>query len=377
MKITWGFVLGAFIVLGLLAGAIYLPYYFVHSPFFNQNFCESGQIGDSIGGTVGPAVAIIGALLTFLAFYVQYQANQQQKADLKQQREDWEIERFETRFFELLKLHKENVSEMELVAGKIKGKLSFNYLFEEFICLYKQVNKLVENSPEPDKSNLNAAKITYLVFYYGVGKLAETSYIPEFSWPEYQLFEDVKKSILQQQQDYIYPSKSSWQWAEYQYMPYNGHSTMLGTYYRHLFQTSKYIITFPHIKDPEVKYQYIRTMRDQLSEFEQLMLYFNATTWFPKEWEEAFTSYRFIKNIPLQHIPEELSPIERYQEFMIKLWLTKKKRLFEVQGDIDKVVNIWIDSYPEIYITLKIHPGHKNYPSQSDVKHLMDMRNWS
>ncbi len=40
------------------------------------NFTETGQIGDTIGGILNPFIALVGILLTFLAFYMQIKANQ-------------------------------------------------------------------------------------------------------------------------------------------------------------------------------------------------------------------------------------------------------------------------------------------------------------
>lgn len=48
---------------------------------------KSGHIGDSIGGTLGPAIAIIAAAFTFLAFWVQYKANLQQMDVITKERE--------------------------------------------------------------------------------------------------------------------------------------------------------------------------------------------------------------------------------------------------------------------------------------------------
>ncbi len=63
------------------------------------DFTATGQIGDTIGGTMGPFIAIAAAILTFLAFWVQYKANEQQKADLKEQRDRSDVEGFENTFF--------------------------------------------------------------------------------------------------------------------------------------------------------------------------------------------------------------------------------------------------------------------------------------
>lgn len=51
----------------------------------NLDFSTSGQIGDTIGGTMSPFIAIASSLLTFIAFWVQYKANQQQTRQFKAQ----------------------------------------------------------------------------------------------------------------------------------------------------------------------------------------------------------------------------------------------------------------------------------------------------
>lgn len=43
------------------------------------NFTGTGQIGDTIGGTMSPFIGIAGVLAAFLAFYIQYEANKVQR----------------------------------------------------------------------------------------------------------------------------------------------------------------------------------------------------------------------------------------------------------------------------------------------------------
>jgi len=66
-----GFLAFVFIVL-------FLPIVFVNYSWFGLDYSETGQIGDTIGGITAPFIAIGAAFLTFLAFWVQYQANQKQ-----------------------------------------------------------------------------------------------------------------------------------------------------------------------------------------------------------------------------------------------------------------------------------------------------------
>ena len=46
------------------------------------DFSTTGEIGDTIGGIMGPFIAIAAAGLTFIAFWVQYKANIQQRHDI-------------------------------------------------------------------------------------------------------------------------------------------------------------------------------------------------------------------------------------------------------------------------------------------------------
>jgi hypothetical protein len=50
----------------------------------------ANEIGDAIGGTVGPVINLISVLLTFLAFYVQYKANERQTNEITNQKKSLE-----------------------------------------------------------------------------------------------------------------------------------------------------------------------------------------------------------------------------------------------------------------------------------------------
>lgn len=49
------------------------------STFSNWDFTETGQIGDTIGGIMNPFIAIAGVISTFLAFFMQIEANKIQR----------------------------------------------------------------------------------------------------------------------------------------------------------------------------------------------------------------------------------------------------------------------------------------------------------
>lgn len=73
------------IILLILSGLIILfsffaPYFFTKSAKNSDlDFTATGAIGDTLGGIMNPFIALVGILLTFLAFYMQIKANQIQK----------------------------------------------------------------------------------------------------------------------------------------------------------------------------------------------------------------------------------------------------------------------------------------------------------
>src|SRR5690606_14384085 len=93
---------------------------------------------------------------------------------------------------------------------------------------------------------------------------------------------------------------------------YGGHQYKLGHYFRHLFQTVKYIDE-KTILNYDEKYDYMKTLRAQLSTIEQYIVFFNSLSFMGRAWEFdnivddtsnkhrdkwLITKYNFLKNIP-------------------------------------------------------------------------------
>ena len=81
----------------------FLPYLLTSTSFCLIDFSDSGQVVDTIGGIMGPFIAIVASLLTFLAFWVQFKANQQQRYDIA-------VERFESNLFQMLQMQESIVN---------------------------------------------------------------------------------------------------------------------------------------------------------------------------------------------------------------------------------------------------------------------------
>ena len=105
------------------------------------------------------------------------------------------------------------------------------------------------------------------------------------------------------------------------YPPFNGHMSRLGHYYRHLFQTVKFVVNneFSKVKkeNKTIKYNYLKTLRAQLSDYEMLLLYYNSLSDLGSAWieENYFTDWKFIKNIPLPLADFGITPIEKLGDF--------------------------------------------------------------
>ena len=104
-RYSWFLAIAAFII---IAAACFAPWLF--SIPGNIDFTETGQIGDTIGGTMSPFVGIAGVLMTFVAFMMQVRANEIQREQLGKSFNLKELESKieDRRAMELLKLDVDN-----------------------------------------------------------------------------------------------------------------------------------------------------------------------------------------------------------------------------------------------------------------------------
>ena len=107
---------------------------------------NSGNIGDTIG-IMNPFVGIFAAVITFVAFWVQYKANDVLKKDtLKKDATD--------KFFEMLRMYNENVKE-----------LNFTCYLDEFTSVFKTY-RLINKIPLGETKE--AIKAAYKIFFWGI-----------------------------------------------------------------------------------------------------------------------------------------------------------------------------------------------------------------
>lgn len=195
-----------------------LPALLTQTTYCLFNFSDTGQIGDTIGGVMGPFVAIAAAILTFLAFWVQYKANEQQRKDIA-------LERFESNLFELIHIQQDITNNLIFIEKKGSESIEHAKGRDVFQFLYENYNFGMEGK----YNNLN--------FVVGVKSLMKKENIDN-----YIDLEEVG---------------------------------CLDHYFRHLYRLIKYINDSDLI-DKNKKYEYTSIVRASLSQYELIMLFYNC-----------------------------------------------------------------------------------------------------
>lgn len=288
------------------------------------NFSLTGQIGDTIGGLMNPFIALSGVIVTGLAFYIQYKANllqrelfiieqtenkNQLQEQLDNQDKQIEIQQFESRFYEMLKLHRENITEMIISGYNFKnietglesyekstsGRKIFVTMKTEFECILEFYEKYVNLI---DKKGFNKC---YYLFFSGLDSYkdkysSDVKFIKELGLARYQ-HEHSDYSITDNNERKTYDNVKLY----FNYKPFSGHASRLGHYFRHLYLIVKSVANSDLINDYDNKMNYLRVLRAQLSNHEQILLFYNWLSDYGHDWENEnhsfFTEYKMIHNL--------------------------------------------------------------------------------
>lgn len=352
---------------------------------YNGNYSiqmdKTGQVGDFIGGIVGTIFSLSGFILLLLTLH-----NQSQSAY---------IEQFENKFFELLRLHRDNVNEIrirrkelengEFIDFEYEKRRAFKQILEDFIDCRNDIKPLFNketieniyeaaflkkissyfNVSENDKKLKSFARINiaYCIVFFGVEvegslvikKLTQKRFKTQFiddiikytqmkpinSSAYWEKWKKLKKIVNFESRFIIInqiledrnsrPTLSSLTdtsprallFYKNDYIKfYGGHQHRLGHYFRHLFQTVKFVNSQKKLSNSQ-KYFYVKTLRAQLSTYEQAILFINSLSIMGMAWEispdykksrikfidsyrkkqfQLITKYNLIKNLPGEHI---------------------------------------------------------------------------
>ena len=305
------------ICLFLLFLSISAPYIFTRYSGI-ADFSETGGIGDTISGTMSPFINIIGVLLTFSAFYVQYVFNKKQRDEIIEQTKKSEKQyteqqiqlneqsllnkasSFERTLFNLLDVHIKNLNSLDV--EKIGTTLKKNG--NQVIAF---INNIVDDFyTELVKKNIadhDAIVIAYLFVYYGSSLYTNKA--------------------LKKRYEHIYspalPIMMMWDLSSVSHydVKENGYSGYLSNYFRLLFQIYNYIDNADYLdKTLNNRYFYSKIVRSSLSIDEQLLIYYNILSPMGIAWREKkfIFKYKIIKNIQIGSI-RTYSPVKWLRTF--------------------------------------------------------------
>lgn len=324
-----------------------------------------GDLGAYLSGALGPIMALLVAFFTFLAFYVQYDANKKIQAQFR-------VQQFESQFYKMLDFHKSNVEDMKIpfydtinqekqlwlkIANKkdpppqsfyreVSGKSCFVDMVKELEYCLENVSKTKEYL----KYKLPAQHFfhfAYKIFFFGVHSEEVKR---ELKFEGSAKFTSELRNYLKDIQDDFREAEEPFykRNVKIRYIPFQGHESRLGHYFRHLYQTVKYVVSKEQekiITHDEAR-QYLRILRAQLSNAEQEMLYYNYICGFGANWDKLgdrgfqfLTKYRMIHNIPLSRVKAVENPRNHFKDFICG-YCTVEDPLFEWGDNREELCNV-------------------------------------
>lgn len=286
------------------------------------DFSRTGEIGDTIGGIMGPFIAILAAILTFIAFWTQFDANRELVRENHRNH-------FENRFYKMLDIHLNNVAELN---GRMEDN-DTDSVFHKWCLEIENLFRILKLQSDfggfiddvKYKSRKNDGQEEFVTFLTQMQNSHDT-FVKIVFETTYCLFFTGGTSTLKYGDNKQTSKVRQYASLLTTYLVVNGidelkilpKNELLGRYYRHLFQIVKYVDGQPDdmFDEKEWKKEYLGILRSQMSDFEQLLLYYNAQSSLGKAWDENhyIERYQLIKNIPYSSIAfcAGVPPCDRY-----------------------------------------------------------------
>lgn len=296
--------------------------------------------GDSFGAVNAliSAFAFAGMIVAFILqryeLKLQRKELQMTREEMKEQTAEFEKQNkimkkqaFEETFFKMLDVHRANVNSINVngekgadVFARFVDVLFYRYkaaaeslkVIENTVVIskYKEAKKFLATLTEEEREEF-CMKYAYGNFLYG-----DSYHVSYKKDSGYKKLEEGMAGIYKSHITVV---------AGHEQMYRNGYfDGQLGHYYRTVYQ----IVTFvdgQKLLDVEEKYRYVKMLRAQMSDYEQILFYYNALsnmghTWVtPRQPYSLIIKYRLIKNLP--HFFEYFyADPRRYFEDEIKRW---------------------------------------------------------
>jgi hypothetical protein len=254
---------------------IIINYYFRQFAVSHAEYAE--HFGAFVGGYFGSLFALTGVFLLIFTLKSQQLASSQQS--------------FETKYFELIKMHRDNVVEIGMKGRSGRGVFVLKLL--ELRCALEIIQRIAKESNQP-LTERQLQHIAYYCLFYGTGQNSSRMFKISLSEFDSSFIDKVEMELSNEDTKQRVCSE-----RKFSYKPFEGHQSRLGHYYRHLYQMVSYV----NRQSNELgikKDEHIKTIRAQLSTHEQALLLINSLTPIGRNWWEMklIEEYKLVTNIP-------------------------------------------------------------------------------
>lgn len=138
-----------FIAIVLLFGSLAFPEWYIQDKKITD-IAEKGLLGDSFGGLSNPIVAISGVIITGLAFYAQYRANE----DVRNQ---FKFQQFDNHVYKLADIYRDNIVRWKKLDKKLnlvfEDRLVAISILETYNILLDEMSQFINYWKESKKEN--------------------------------------------------------------------------------------------------------------------------------------------------------------------------------------------------------------------------------
>ncbi len=343
------------IIYGLTTAA-----YFIDNPSENDGKLECiGTLGDLIGGVLNPVIAVPATLLTFLAFWVQYRANDEV-------RKQFETQKFETEFNLKLSILRQEISEqnlpkldkeyytgreimyqldkeLKLIYFIVKNsistndsrlilKISYYIFFKGRLLFFKNINELASLHRLERVELLNVELILSSLYSYFKYDVIDVESVNSYVYAEegaedndnngeeltIERISDLKRGLEnnlkihdvlgEYESSIVYNLFNDLYSLNLKHLPFKGHETRLSLIFRQIFNIVKFVnlntsLSYDH------KRSYLRTLRSILSNYDQSHIFYNWYSETAPKWEDNdnkyLTDFRMIHNISPDNLIED------------------------------------------------------------------------
>ncbi len=301
----------------LIIFSFFAPFIFTRHSFSSVfDFTETGAVGDTINGLMGPFIAIAAALLTFFAFKEQIKANALQKEATDVQIKKDEILAFENKLFQLINFHRENVNDLKLKKYDKAGALIISEGQDAISALrftLSVVTFLLSKIPNVEKkfTKMEMQIFSYLIFTHGDSLATNNWFKKRIDFAKYanqiadinyliKTIDEINGIELNASAgNSYYLQKLIKEKKDVILLPIHKNiMNYLSRYFRQIYQIYLYIDKQDFLSDKQ-KYEYAKIFRTNLTNSEQELMYNNIISPFGAKWLENdfIRKYKPFKNV--------------------------------------------------------------------------------